>query len=202
MQCLFCSDDAFLVARWRQSGVTAIESRIGELPRHLLDEQLQACVLDTQGLETTTLHALLQSYPHHRFLIATSRPNPQEAIQFLAEGARGYVNRQLQPEVLAIALQTVANGELWAGAETITYLLHHQTSTAPFNADNLSDREQQVANAVVEGLSNKQIAARLDITERTVKAHLKACFQKTGCANRLQLALQLGNARAEARQVV
>ena len=57
--------------------------------------------------------------------------------------------------------------------------------------DTLSAREREVAEAVAEGLTNKQVAARLGITERTVKAHLATVFEKTGVRDRLQLALRL-----------
>lgn len=56
----------------------------------------------------------------------------------------------------------------------------------------LTERERLVALAVAEGQSNKEVARRLDITERTVKAHLGAIFRKLGVRDRLQLILKLG----------
>ncbi len=55
----------------------------------------------------------------------------------------------------------------------------------------MSEREREVAFAVAEGLTNKSVAQRLDITERTVKAHLSAVFDKFGVRDRMQLALQI-----------
>jgi DNA-binding NarL/FixJ family response regulator len=67
-------------------------------------------------------------------------------------------------------------------------------STAPVEIhndelDDLSERELDVAQYVSKGLSNKQIAFEMDITERTVKAHLTSIFKKTNTKDRLSLAL-------------
>ena len=59
----------------------------------------------------------------------------------------------------------------------------------------LSEREVQVARMVAAGASNKEIASRLAITERTVKAHLAASFEKLAVRDRLQLALRVNGAR-------
>ena len=58
--------------------------------------------------------------------------------------------------------------------------------------DGLSAREREVAEAVAQGLSNKEIALRLALTERTVKAHLAAVFDKLGVRDRLQLVVKIG----------
>jgi len=62
-------------------------------------------------------------------------------------------------------------------------------------ADCLSEREVQVARLIANGASNKEIADRLVITERTVKAHLTAIFEKLGVRDRLQLSLRVNGVR-------
>ena len=65
------------------------------------------------------------------------------------------------------------------------------SSSNAVSLDELTKRERQVANAVADGLSNREIAARLSISERTVKARLTSVFQKLSVRDRVQLALLL-----------
>jgi DNA-binding NarL/FixJ family response regulator len=65
------------------------------------------------------------------------------------------------------------------------------SSSKAVSLDELTKRERQVAKAVADGLSNREIAARLSISERTVKARLTSVFQKLNVRDRVQLALLL-----------
>jgi DNA-binding NarL/FixJ family response regulator len=70
-------------------------------------------------------------------------------------------------------------------------LVTQASIASPASLDDLTKRERQVAKAVAEGLSNREIAARLNISERTVKARLTGVFQKLDVRDRVQLALLL-----------
>lgn len=116
-----------------------------------------------------------------------------EARALIAAGARAYVHALAVPEVLQQVQQVVANGGLWLGRPLMSALLgemetprkdHHRINV-------LTTRERAVALAVVSGKSNKEVARELDITERTVKAHLSACYEKLQVRDRMQLALAL-----------
>ncbi len=140
-----------------------------------------------------------------RTVIMSRSPNEDEGIAALRAGARGYCNLYIDPRLLVKVISTVQAGEVWAGRKLIDRLVQMiVSSAAPRRASNadtaafdaLTPREREIAMLVGEGVSNKIIARRLDITERTVKAHLGAVFSKLGLPGRLQLAL-LVTGRAE-----
>jgi DNA-binding NarL/FixJ family response regulator len=125
----------------------------------------------------------------------SDQPDNDEAIACFGQGARGYCNTHAQPELLHNVAQVALQGGLWIGEALMARLLRATSRAAPSvgGADAwsslLTEREHQVALAVAEGASNKEIARQLAITERTVKAHTGAIFQKLGVRDRLQLSL-------------
>jgi DNA-binding NarL/FixJ family response regulator len=126
---------------------------------------------------------------------------PDEAVvmQALAAGAAGCCNTHAAPEVLRQVALVVNNGGLWVGQSLLQRLVGSTSrllaEKAPVTNDDwshlLSEREVQVARQVAGGASNKEIAGQLEITERTVKAHLTAIFEKLGLRDRLQLSLRI-----------
>ncbi|GAB4398102.1 MAG: hypothetical protein OHK0048_08640 [Rhodoferax sp.] len=127
-------------------------------------------------------------------VVVSSDPQDLEALSVLQAGARGYCHAFAVRTLLRDVQDTVAAGGLWVGAELMSRMMSITKSwltqaTEHPARDRLSVREAQVVEGVLEGLTNKEIARRLNITERTVKAHLGASFEKLGVRDRLQLAL-------------
>ena len=197
MAYLLCSSDAYLLARWRRMGITARECSPETLAQYAGEERNQVCLLDALSFSDAALLDIIQAFPEITFVIAVSNPNAEQGVSLLRHHAKGYLNRLANPDVLRTALHTVSGGEIWAVADTIQFLLAQnapdKTSDVLQDAIGLlTEREFEIAQQVLEGLSNKQIAQRLDITERTVKTHLNSAVGKTGSKSRLQLALWLG----------
>lgn len=131
-------------------------------------------------------------------VVMSSALDDKEALQALQAGAKGYVHLHATSSLLREVSLVVEHGGLWPGAGLVARFLAATTnllqrSETPERGDisMLSAREEQVAKAVASGLANKEVAARLDISERTVKAHLGAAFEKLGVRDRLQLVLYL-----------
>jgi len=133
-------------------------------------------------------------------ILLTRSPNDLEAIRALKAGAKGYCNRNIGPSLLNKALDVVQKGEIWVERKVIPHLLGELTSVTerrqkdsgmqpniPF--DYLTPRERQIAQLVSDGSCNKEIAKWLQISERTVKAHLTSIFHKLNISDRLHLAL-------------
>ena len=125
-------------------------------------------------------------------------PKDEEAFALLARGARGYCHVAAAPAQLRLVASTVKNGGFWLPASLMRRVMASagglvaQVSTKkPVSLDDLTKRERQVAQAVADGLSNREIAERLSISERTVKARLTSVFQKLDVRDRVQLALLL-----------
>jgi two-component system nitrate/nitrite response regulator NarL len=125
-------------------------------------------------------------------------PKDEEAFALLARGARGYCHVAAAPAQLRLVATTVKNGGFWLPSSLMRRvmtsaggLLARVSSRSGVSLDQLTKRERQVAQAVTEGLSNREIATRLSISERTVKARLTSVFQKLDVRDRVQLALLL-----------
>lgn len=125
-------------------------------------------------------------------------PTDRQGLLALGNGAAGYCNGHSAPEVLQQVAATVLGGGLWVGQWLLQKLLLGvaQAAAGKFAkpavsswASGLTEREVEIARAVATGASNKEIAARFDITERTVKAHLGSIFDKLKLRDRLQLTL-------------
>ncbi|GAB1534625.1 hypothetical protein ADMFC3_02560 [Geovibrio sp. ADMFC3] len=123
-------------------------------------------------------------------------PSYGEALRFLQKGVKGYGNRLMNPENMNQLVHTVLSGQVWLPPAILNRLIASvpQNGTSKLEAgffEDLSEREQQVAELVGRGMSNKEIAELMNITVRTVKAHLSSVFVKTGCRDRLEVALKL-----------
>lgn len=133
--------------------------------------------------------------PQARILIiGPPQPIPVQ-IAALKQGARGYFNQNTPMNKLQDALRLISNGEVWVERHVISTLIDEISHFPEVNeqqrraAATLSPKELEVAKMVSHGATNKMIARNMDITERTVKAHLTTIFQKMGLPDRLSLAI-------------
>lgn len=149
--------------------------------------------------ELEALLALLRSCQPGAIIVLCDQPTDDGAAFAIAAGAAGYCNTHAAPEVLRQVEVVIANGGLWIGRSLVQRLIGGTAKVLGQRppgvrerwSDKLSDREREVARLVANGASNKEIADQLAITERTVKAHLGAIFEKLGVRDRLQLSLRV-----------
>ena len=130
---------------------------------------------------------------HVPIVVLSNVPEDEQGMAVLAAGATGYSSALTLPEVLRQVANVVEHGGLWVGPQLMRRFMQglaaRNTGSAEPALDRLSQRERQVADAASRGSSNKEIARAMGITERTVKAHLSAAFEKLGVRDRMQLAL-------------
>jgi DNA-binding NarL/FixJ family response regulator len=126
-------------------------------------------------------------------VVLSNVPEDAQGMAVLTAGASGYCSALTLPAVLRQVAGVVEHGGLWVGPQLMRRLmqgLSARNSEAPEPALGvLSQRERQVAEAVARGSTNKEIARVMGITERTVKAHLSAAFEKLGVRDRMALSL-------------
>lgn len=158
----------------------------------------------SQQWMVATISQILRDFFNPRIVVLTNVPSQAQALLALSQGAVGYCHAYSAPEVLAEVKEVVTHGGIWLGRELLQRLIEvsaHLTGSRPERAaralELLSERERQVALETAKGLSNKEIARLLGITERTVKAHLSAAFERLGVKDRLQLALILHDKSTE-----
>ena len=131
----------------------------------------------TEGLATATI--MLPSYDAQQYVMASLRA-----------GARGFVLKTVSPKELTAAIATVAKGGLYLDPEVASVM-----GERDFDPEQLSAREREVLLLAAKGLSSKEVASRLFISERTVQTHLASIYDKLGSKNKteaLLLALKYG----------
>jgi DNA-binding NarL/FixJ family response regulator len=119
-------------------------------------------------------------------LVLTSYSDAERIVGALDAGAMGYLLKDADPDEVLTGIRSVARGESPINPRASRELLGARRTTP---AAELTPREREVLVLVRQGLANKQIARRLGISERTVKAHLTSAFQRIGVVDRTQAAL-------------
>jgi DNA-binding NarL/FixJ family response regulator len=112
-----------------------------------------------------------------------------EATQAMASGARGVLPRTASPQRLYTAIRAAAEGLVVIDEEIAEQVLPHARARIDL-IEPLTPREQQVAQLLAGGLTNKEIAHRLEITEHTVKFHLNGILRKLGVSTRTEAVVQ------------
>ncbi len=146
----------------------------------------------------TALHLLS---PATKILVITHAVDDRAVVALLRAGASGCCFYDTDAATLKKATDFVAKGQMWVSRTVIAFLLDQLTSAAeapeggalsvatdPRFAE-LTPRQREIAALVGTAASNREIAVRLHVTEKTVKAHLTAVFRTLGVTDRLQLAL-------------
>lgn len=202
---LLCSANANLLQRWKQG--MAEFAHVRELraanvigPCLVADKpQLMLLDLSLPGLGGIQgVAVLMRKYPDLTLVIFSDLPDEDEGLALFKLGVYGYANAYMSPELFTEMVKVVLSGEVWVGRKLMQRLIAdlaianvRQSSVSGLsqNLRSLTDREKEIALLIGKGASNKRIASKLDVTERTVKAHLSSIFRKTGARDRLQLAL-------------
>ena len=123
-----------------------------------------------------------------RFLIVTPGMSDAQSVQAVRLGVGGIFTKHSSPVSLAQAIRKVMAGETWLDQTSLEALVEAtKRQEAPDSRRPFTERENQVLQGVFEGFSNKEIGARLDISESSVKAALQQLFHKTGVRTRSQL---------------
>ncbi|MDP3308959.1 response regulator transcription factor [Methylotenera sp.] len=155
---------------------------------------------DRQQWMANTIASIARNYNDAKIVILANLPNQAESIHALSLGAMGYCHAYIAPTVLKEIKAVITHGGLWLGQDILQSLIEVSTKligNQPEYVDGLlaklTSREKEVAIEAAKGLSNKEIARILSITERTVKAHLAKTFERLGAKDRLQLALMLNS---------
>jgi two-component system, NarL family, nitrate/nitrite response regulator NarL len=130
--------------------------------------------------------------PSARIVVLTQAIRVDRLADALTAGVDGYLAKNLSADALLQALRLVLLGEKVLPTDLADLLTTRQTpwpSRQPHAMNGLSDREMQILACLVKGDQNKQIAQALNISDGTVKVHLKAILKKTGAQNRTQAAI-------------
>jgi two-component system nitrate/nitrite response regulator NarL len=122
-----------------------------------------------------------------RILIVTAGASDQQAIQLIQAGVSGILHKHHSTEALCNTIRQIANGEVCLEKNYLGPLFHSVDRSRPVAGPRLTDRDRTVLRFILQGLSNRDIAARLEVSEGAVKASLRQLFNKLGVRTRAQL---------------
>lgn len=199
MQILLCSADETVRKRW-EAFLAAQEVRhaatIPDIKKILAEKNSALLLLHRPLADPETVREIRRAISICRIFLFSDRPTEDEGLAFLKLGIVGYANTYISPPRFAEAIRVVQAGSVWIGQKVMQRLIKETTGKSdpvqepsPSLLDELTSREREIVKLVAMGLSNLEIAFELEITERTVKAHLSSIYAKTGTGSRLNLAL-------------
>jgi DNA-binding NarL/FixJ family response regulator len=142
------------------------------------------------GIQAT--RQIRDRHPNVRVLVLTTYDDDQWVFDAIRGGAAGYVLKDTPAEELAVAIRAVAAGQTPVHPKVAGKLFARIARTAPVNATplaELSEREREVLALLARGLSNAEIAARIHLSEGTVRNYVSAILSKLGVADRTQAAV-------------
>ena len=175
------SDDIEVVGT-AENGKIALARAIETRPDVIL---MDLRMPEVDGIEATG--AIMSELPSTRVVVLTSFSDREGILAALDAGAVGYLLKDSEPDDILHGIRAASRGESPLAPKAASAVLEARAATRP--TDHLTAREREVLVLVASGLSNKQIARRLGISEKTVKSHLTSVFDRVGAADRTQAAL-------------
>lgn len=196
---LFICRHGQMLARWSEAFQTGKAEKTHAASGHAPSTAADVVWLRLEHGLSVTEH-IKQLASQFKLVVLSDQPTDEEALAAFTAGARGYANTHATAQLLRQIAAVVLQGGLWIGESLMQRLV---SATSRLQADNndtvfsqdeswssgLTHREKEVASTLAKGASNKEIARSLDITERTVKAHVGAVLEKLQVRDRLQLSL-------------
>lgn len=137
------------------------------------------------GIEATA--RIRNERPGTQVVVLTSFSDRERILDAVDAGALGYLLKDAEPDELLRGIRAAAQGESPLAPKAASALLAAREERRP--AEQLTAREREVLVMLAQGLPNKLIARRLEISEKTVKAHLTRIFERIGVSDRTQAAL-------------
>jgi two-component system nitrate/nitrite response regulator NarL len=166
----------------------AVHEALKILPFVPIDVVLLDYVLSGEERGLDFLLKAKQSGFQGKILVVTAGLSDQEALHLLRQGVVGIFLKEGSPELLAKAIRKVMVGEIWLGQREMKVLLEAEAALKRQEArSGLTAREMEVLQGIFQGLANKEISARLKISEGAVKAVVQQLFRKNRVSTRGQL---------------
>lgn len=166
------------------TGQAAVEATSQLQPDLVLLDQTMP---EMSGLEA--LQIIKERHPKIKVIMLTVSEDDEDILAAVEAGADGYLIKNLDGEEFIDMLDGISRGEAAMTRQTAGRLLHRLSQPKPSpgdGTDELTDREVELLSCVAQGMSNREIAGELSISENTVKFHMKNIIQKLRVANRTE----------------
>ena len=189
---LFITDERFNSQRWTKAFPDAEVVVSASLPPSTPRGSMVWILTDTNNW----LDMIAYYTQNNCTVVAMSRQqNIDELREALEAGARGYIDALSNVDTLKQVANSISENAMWLPATLVARMVStlssviKQQESSNVDLNVLTDREREVTSLILKGASNKEVARQLDITERTVKAHLTSIFSKLGARDRMHLML-------------
>lgn len=150
--------------------------------------KMDAIILDISmpGIKAAeVIKRIGKSHPDTKILILTAHGDKGTILSMLKAGAHGYVLKDEDPDVVPDAIRTIMKGKNWVSASVATLMMGKLRDDKPkSNSGVLTEREIEVIQLIADGLTTKDIAARMNIAERTVEFNVSNIYDKLGVNTR------------------
>ncbi len=196
------------LAQDRQFEVTGIEPKGSSILEAVAQKKPHVVLVSSALEESATMgfdltRQVSASYPQTRVILLMDTSSRSAVVEAFRCGAQGVFSRTESSKTLAKCITNVHQGQVWASSTELRYLLEAFRESEPMQLVDsrgealLSKREQDVVRCVAEGMSNREIASRLKLTEHTVKNYLFRIFDKLGVSSRVEVVLYVYRFRKE-----
>ena len=189
---LFITDERFNSQRWTKAFPDAEVVVSASLPTSTPRGSIVWILTDTNNW----LDMIAYYTQNNCTVVAMSRQqNIDELREALEAGARGYIDALSNVDTLKQVANSISENAMWLPATLVARMVStlssviKQQESSNVDLNVLTDREREVTQLILKGASNKEVARQLDITERTLKAHLTSIFSKLGARDRMHLML-------------
>ncbi|WMT43527.1 response regulator transcription factor [Paenibacillus sp. D2_2] len=184
MSDILSEDESFEIIGFAESGEEAVLQTEMWMPDLIL---LDIHLPGQDGLETT--REIKLKFPYVKIVLVTVSDNVAYLFEALKQGAQGYLLKNLEPGIWLEYLRAVASEEAPMTSELALRILQEFSLQKPNQTGHhpLTNREREILDLVARGMTNREIAKALDISDQTVKNHLKNIMHKLHLENRVQL---------------
>jgi len=200
MQIIFFSSDLDIIQEWKHRHSIEYSSTcqdINSLNNELKDNKQSVLIADYDSVAHEVNSIISSGSILNNLIVLEKAPSIATGKMLILRGVKAYGNSRMLTHHYAQMLQTVINDKIWTYPE-LTAALVGVTKEISLNSDaleliknRLSTKEEEVVYLVLDGLTNDAIASSLDITTRTVKAHVSSIFSKLHVNDRISLVLLL-----------
>ena len=144
------------------------------------------------GLEV--MAKLGPDFEETRIAVLTGSAESKEVLKSFELGARGVIAKDVSPQEILEGIRAVFDGQYWLAGRSIPNLVAtleqlREDAARPFKKFGLTPREAEIVAEIVKGMTNRELADKLNISEDTIKRHLSNIFDKVGASHRLELVL-------------
>lgn len=198
MKIILFSKDESMISELKSKDIlknATVSSYKEELLKALQNNEYSIIIAEYDSIASELNDLISNGYSFKNLIVLEKVPEVVIGKSLIHRGAKAYGNSRMLPHHFKQMIDTVLNGDIWSYPELTVALLYKKSNISleslQIIKNRLSKKEQEVVHLLLDGFTNDAIASKLNITQRTVKAHTSSIFSKLHVNDRLSLVLLL-----------